>query len=137
MVVTNPSICLGEYDAHAFSGRLILAFAKYRMPCYVDHVLNLIYTGDAGVGHVRAAERGRVGAPYLLTTRAMPLKEFAELVARLAGTRPPRWRLPSFVLRSGQALDGSATTRELGLPQTPIEEAVRRALSWFRASHAL
>ena len=35
--------------------------------------------------------------------------------------------------RSPQVLDGSKARRELGLPHTPIDEAVRRALRWFRA----
>ena len=31
------------------------------------------------------------------------------------------------------ALDGSKAIRELGLPQTPLEEAIQRALAWFKA----
>ena len=61
LVITNPSICIGEYDAHPFSGRAVLAFAKYQLPFYLDHTLHLVYTGDVGVGHVRAAQRGRLG----------------------------------------------------------------------------
>jgi len=159
-VIVNPSLCLGEYDAHPFSGRAILAFAKWRMPWYIDHQFNAVYTGDVGIGHVRAAERGRIGERYLLACRNVTLKEFAELVCRAAGTRPPRWRVPYRVAlaaaigteaaawllhreplvprqaihsaRLGQLLDGSKAVRELGMPQTPIEEAIDRALAWFR-----
>jgi dihydroflavonol-4-reductase len=28
--------------------------------------------------------------------------------------------------------DASKAMRELGLPQTPVEEALRRAVAWFR-----
>ena len=161
VVVVNPSVCLGEYDAHLFSGRLILAFAKSRLPCYLAHQFNAVYTGDVGVGHVRAAERGRLGERYLLTCRNLTLKEFATLVAELAGVAPPKWPVPYRVVlaaswatelvawvtrtepllprqavysaRTGQRLDGSKAVRELDLPQTPIEDAIRRALGWFRA----
>ena len=32
----------------------------------------------------------------------------------------------------GKRLDWSKAVRELGMPKTPLEEAVRRALGWFR-----
>jgi dihydroflavonol-4-reductase len=160
VVVVNPSLCVGEYDAHRFSGRAVLAFAKYRLPVYLEHHFNAVYTGDVGVGHVRAAQQGRVGTRYLLTGRNVSLKEFADLVARIAGVPAPRWRLPCaaavaiaalselialatrtepFLPRQavqtrhgGQRLDGTKAVRELGVPQTPIEDAIRRALTWFR-----
>lgn len=159
-VVVNPSVCLGEYDARPFSGRAILAYAKHRVPVYVEHTFNAVYTGDVGVGHVRAAERGRLGERYLLTCRDLTLQEFATLVAEAAGVPPPRWRVPSSLvlaaaaamecvawltrteplvsrptahsLRAGQRLDGSKARSELSLPQTSIEEAIRRALAWFK-----
>ena len=161
VVIVNPSLCLGEYDARPFSGRAILAFAKHRMPMYLTHHFNAVYTGDVGIGHVRAAERGRLGERYLLACRNLSLKEFAALVAAASGVPPPRWRIPySLALaaattseaiawvtrrepllprevvrttRMGQYLDGTKALRELGLPQTPIEDAIDRALAWFRA----
>jgi len=160
LVIVNPSVCLGEYDAHPFSGRLILAFANYRLPWYLETSVNGVYTGDVAVGHVRAAERGRVGERYLLTGRNLTIREFAALVCREAGLPPPRWRvsqraalaaalaseaaawltrteplLPRQVIRGaqpGQQLDGSKALHELSLPQTPVEEAIRRAIEWFR-----
>jgi dihydroflavonol-4-reductase len=159
-VVVNPSLCLGEHDARPFSGRALLVFAKHRLPFYLDHEFNAVYTGDVGVGHVRAAQRGLVGERYLLTCRNVTLKEFARLAAEAAGVAPPRWRVPYPVAitaasatealawitrtepllprqtvhttRMGQRLDGSKAVAQLGLPQTPVEEAIRRALAWFR-----
>ena len=160
VVIVNPSFCVGEYDAHPFSGRLILLLATGRLPCVLDHAFNVIYTGDVGLGHVLAAERGRVGERYLLSHRDVTLDQFARLVAHEAGVAPPRWRLPYPIALTGatvlegiaaltrrepllarqtvqwtrhrQSLDGSKAIRELGLPQTPVEEAIRRALGWFR-----
>jgi len=34
--------------------------------------------------------------------------------------------------RVPQQLDGRKAIRELSLPQTPIEEAIRRAVAWFK-----
>ncbi|MCM8794870.1 MAG: NAD-dependent epimerase/dehydratase family protein [Candidatus Omnitrophica bacterium] len=160
VVIVNPALCIGEYDAHPFSGKALLAFAKRPMPFYISYSFNVVYTGDVGVGHVRAAEKGKVGERYLLACRNMTLKDFAALCARTAGVRPPWIRLPypaalatavatEFVaaltgrepvlpreaVRNGrfkQELDGSKAVRELGMPQTPVEEAVARAVSWFK-----
>lgn len=160
VVVVNPALCIGEYDAHAFSGRAVLAFAKHRIPWYTETLFNVVYTGDVGVGHVRAAEKGRLGDRYLLTGSNIRLKEFAQVVCRQIGRRPPGWELPYPLalaaggvaeaigwltgkdplftrqevrrVRRGYALDGAKAIREFGMPQTPVEEAVRRAIAWFR-----
>lgn len=134
VVITNPSVCIGEYDAHAFSGRLVLLFARrrWRLPASLEHVFNMVYTGDVGVGHVLAAERGTIGERYLLTGEQTTMWEFAQRVARIAGVPPPRWRLP-YPRFPMQRLDGTKAQRELGLVCTPMDEAIRRALAWFRA----
>lgn len=165
VVVVNPSVCIGEYDLRAFSGALILAFAKHRLPFYIDHTLNAVYTGDVGVGHVRAAERGGLNERYLLTCETITVKDIAALIARAAGGRPPLWRIPHALLktaslateaiafltrtepaipshavrsvRAGQFLDGSKAVQELGMPQTPIATAVERAVSWFQSQGVL
>lgn len=160
VVITKPSICIGEYDAHQFSGMSVLLFAKYKLPFYLDQRINTIYTGDVGIGHVLAAEKGKIGEGYLLTNHSMMLKDFAHIVAREAGVPAPRIRIPYpialvaayamqvfswitrvepklsvDVVRRGalsQPLDGTKAVKELGLPTTPIDEAVRVALSWFK-----
>ncbi len=168
VVVVNPALCLGEYDAKPFSGRMITIVAHgLPMGMYVEHRLNAVYTGDVGIGHVRAAERGRVGERYLLAGRNLRFSELVAVIARETEARPPRWRVPYAVVagvaqasgwwwrvrggrgepwllaraveqvREGQFLDGARAARELGMPQTPVEEAVRRAVAWFRQQRML
>ncbi len=165
LIVTHPSICIGEYDAHVFSGRLILIFAKHRLPFVVQHRLNVVYTADVGLAHVRAAERGRAGERYILCGENLSLRDFAEIVAEEAGVRKPRWVLPhraalglawitelaAWITRSepllprqavhrtrgGLWLDGAKAIRELGMPRTSTRESVRRAMRWFRDSGLL
>lgn len=133
VMTINPSVCIGEYDAHAFSGRLVLWFARrrWRLPVSLRHTMNTVYTGDVGAGHALAAERGRVGERYLLTGEQITMWEFAHRVARLAGVPPPRWCVP-YPRFPMQRLDGTKAQRELGLAITPVDEALRRALAWFR-----
>lgn len=136
VVIVNPSVCLGEYDAHRFSGRLVLLAAKYPWLFSCNGAFNAIYTGDVGAAQVRAAEQGRIGQRYVLSSRHITLRDFAALVARQTGKQPPRWRLP-WMPHASEPLDGTAAARELALPQTPIEEAIRRALAWFRKNSYL
>ena len=158
--IVNPSLCIGEYDAHAFSGRSVLAFAKYRLGWYTETSFNVVYTGDVGVGHIRAAEAGRVGERYLLAGQNVSLKEFGSLACQELGLPPPRWKIPPAAatlaacgvelfaavtgreplftrqearrIRGGYLLDAYKAVRELGMPQTPPAEAIRRAVQWFR-----
>lgn len=160
VVITNPTVCVGEYDSRGFSGRAVLLYVRKRVPIYTRSMMNAVYTGDVGVGHLRAAERGRVGERYLLAGRNLTLKQFADLATKEAGVTPPflpfpyaaafsaglaleilskiTGRDPLFTrqdvkrLRQGHSFDGSKAVRELGMPQTPLEEAVRRAVAWFR-----
>ncbi|MBI3324946.1 MAG: NAD-dependent epimerase/dehydratase family protein [Candidatus Omnitrophica bacterium] len=159
VTVVNPSVCIGEYDARPFSGRLVLLYAKRRLPFYLEHVFNVVYSGDVGAGHVLAAERGRVGESYLLACRDVTMREFGRMVAERTGVAPPRWPVPraaalavaslselaampgrreplvpirAVLRRSEQRLDGAKAVRELGMPQTPPEEAIARCLAWFR-----
>ncbi|MBI2094126.1 MAG: epimerase, partial [Candidatus Omnitrophica bacterium] len=143
-----------------FSGLAILSFAKYRIPFTIHHPLNAVYTADVGLGHVQAAECGRIGQRYLLANQNLNVPELAAIISRLAGVPGPRWHLSEpvvlfgawimegigfltaseplfprkavYAARVGQRLDSSKAQRELSLELTPIEEAIRRALAWFR-----
>lgn len=161
VVIVNPSTPVGELDVKPTpTGRLIVDFLRGRMPAYVDTGLNLIDVRDVGEGHVLAAERGRVGEKYILGHRNMSLKEIFETLSSVTGIPAPRVRLPVWLpilvaaaetviarLRGGEPrvplegarmsrhrmyFDPGKAVRELGLPQSPIEEALARAVAWFR-----
>lgn len=162
VVIVNPSTPIGPYDVKPTpTGDIILRFLQRRMPAYVDTGLNLIHVRDVAVGHIRAAEKGRVGERYILGCRNMTLKEILDLLASITGLPAPTRRLPHwlpivvgavdelFISRlTGKpptvALDSARmaahpmyydATRAvtyLGLPQTPIETALREAVNWFR-----
>ena len=189
VVIVNPSVCLGEWDAHAFSGRLVLATARWRLPACIDHHVSAVYTGDVGEGCVAAAERGTVGERYILSTRRISMLEIFRIINDVTGDRAghlahrqsiggvgegsaggrsptarraPQWTIPSSMIAAAggaveaaawltgrepwfsrrafqyaqrhRGVDGGRAQRELGVPQTSIEEAVRRTLCWFRAN---
>lgn len=57
------------------------------------------HVDDVARGHILAMERGVPGESYIISGPAHLLSEVLELAARLAGVRPPRWRVPAGLLR--------------------------------------
>jgi dihydroflavonol-4-reductase len=162
IVIVNPSTPVGERDIKpTATGRFILDFINGRIPAYVDTGLNLVDVRDVAAGHVAAMERGRVGEKYILGHRDMPLVEILGTLASISGRPAPRVRVPHWLPLTVAAIDTrlarmrrtaprfevdavrlsrkkmyfspAKAVRELGLPQTPIEEPLRRAVEWFRS----
>src|SRR5438132_620866 len=94
-VIVNPSTPVGPRDRKPTpTGRLILEAARGHMPGYVDTGLNIAHVEDVAVGHLAAAETGRVGERYILGGEDMSLAQILVEVARAAGARAPRMRVP-------------------------------------------
>ena len=144
----NPTTPIGEGDtAPTPTGRMVrgIASGRYRATLRGGG-LNLVDVRDVARGHVLALERGRAGERYLLGGVDFTLAEVFALVARAAGRRPPRLRLP-YAVAQAMALVGLANrnevalarlpawfssakaARELGYAAGPIEEAVGRAVN--------
>jgi dihydroflavonol-4-reductase len=163
VVIVNPSTPVGERDIKpTATGRLILDFLRGRIPAYVDTGLNLVDVKDVAAGHILAMERGRIGEKYILGNRDMSLKDILESLASIARRPAPRVRVPHWLPLAVAAADTAfarvrggkprfeldavrlsrkkmffspqKAVRELGLPQTPVEEALARAVAWFRSN---
>ena len=161
VVVVNPTAPVGDRDVKPTpTGKIIVDFLLGRMPAYVDTGLNVVDVRDVARGHLAAAERGRSGERYILGARNMTLREILEELARLGGRPAPKVRIPYAVAwtyaAAGTALaslTGRAprasldavrmsrkkmwvridkAQRELGFAPGPVEEALRRAIEWFR-----
>lgn len=160
-VTVNPTLVVDAGDAHLTTGRLLLSVARKKMPFYLSGQIDAIAGADVGEGHLLAALRGRTGQRYILNHQSMSSKEFLAMVADEAGVSPPRVKIPYAVaeslsliseriaairgsdwamlpthglrmLRFAHPVDGSLATEELGLKRTPVRDAVRRALEWYR-----
>jgi len=164
VVITNPASVIGPGDLKPTpTGKIIVDFLEGRMPFYLDTGLNFVDVRDVARGHVLAWEKGTAGRRYILGNLEgnKTLREFLEVVGRVAGRRPPRFRIPygvawmagavsTFVAdhvthrppsvpingvkmaRHRMFFDPSRAVRELGLPQTPLERTVADAVAWFR-----
>jgi hopanoid-associated sugar epimerase len=164
VVIVNPAAPIGAGDYKPTpTGRMIVDFLCGRMPAYVDTCLTLVDVDDVAYGHLLAAEKGRLGERYILGGETLTLKDMLDLLAAVSGMPPTRWRIPHAVAQAWACVDvGLATVnrrhvpvatptsarlsrrresftsakavRELGFPQTPAREALRKAVEWYRVN---
>jgi dihydroflavonol-4-reductase len=161
IIIVNPSTPVGIGDLKPTpTGKLLVDFLNGRMPGYVDTGLNLVDVEDVARGHLLAAEKGRLGEKYILGHENLTLQQILLLLAELTGRSVPRFKVP-YALALGVAyldaslarlipgrepfappvgvklskkrmfFDPSKAVQELGWTQTPIGEALRKAVQWF------
>lgn len=162
LVIVNPSTPVGRLDIKPTpTGRIIVDFLNRRMPAYLDTGLNLIDVEDCAKGHVLAARHGRIGEKYILGNQNLTLRDIFSLLEEISGLPAPRVKLPytpillaayanealsrvtgrepliplAGVRMAGKLMyfDSSKAIRELGLPQQPVKNALKKAVEWFRA----
>lgn len=161
VVIVHPSTPVGEQDIKPTpTGQIIVDFLNRRLPAYVDTGLNLVDVRDVAEGIVRAGERGLPGARYILGNQNVTLREMLALLAEITGLPAPTLKIPyaaawfavglenlivARLLRRTPAhpfegvkmarhkmwFDASRAVRELGVPQSPVREAMVRAVTWF------
>ncbi len=161
VVIVNPSAPVGEGDVRPTpTGQVIVDFMKGRMWAYLDTGMNIVDVDDVAAGHLLAMQKGRIGERYILGTRNLTLREVFGLLSRLTGVRAPSVKLSRRVVlplayfntafstitgispriplegvrmaKYTMHYDCSKALRELGIPQTPPEVALEKAVRWFR-----
>lgn len=164
VVIVNPSAPVGPGDVKPTpTGQMIVDFLNRRMPAYVDTGLNWVHVRDVAVGHILAAEKGRIGERYILgnTEGNWTMKQTLRTLAEISGLPAPRLRIPHIIAlcyahlgemlawftgrpphaplagvrmaRHKMYFNPAKAIRELGLPQTPPRQAFADAVEWFRA----
>ena len=165
VVVVNPTTPVGEQDVKPTpSGRIIVDFLKRKFPAYVETGLNLVDATECARGHVDALEKGRPGERYILGGENLTLKEILDKLAAITGLPSPKVKLPYIFAFATGVVDEMITgrlrhrepratidtvrmgkkkmfatsakaERELGWKIVPVENALRRAVEWFRSNN--
>jgi GDP-L-fucose synthase len=94
-----------------------------------------LYVEDAAEGLVLAAERYNGPEPFNLGSgQEIPIKDLAELIARLTGFRGKIvWDTSKPNGQPRRALDTSRAEQYFGFrAQTPFEEGLRRTIEWYQ-----
>ena len=160
VVIVNPSAPVGAGDVKPTpTGQVIVDFMKGRMPAYIETGMNLVDVDDVATGHLLAMEKGRLGERYILGNRNLLLREVFEILSGLTGVKAPALKLPRLAIlplayvnewmssltgnqpriplegvrmaKYKMHYDCSKAIKELGLPQTPVEVALGKAVKWF------
>ena len=163
VVLVNPTTPIGERDIKPTpTGRIIVDFLNRKFPAYVDTGLNLVDVREVARAHVAAIERARPGERYILGGENLTLKQILDKLAAITGLPSPTMKVPHAVALGFAACDqfftgmlrgkepratmdavrmgrkkmfasSAKAERELGLQLIPVEDALRRAVDWFRS----
>ena len=133
------------------------------MPAYVNTTLTVVDVEDVAVGHLLAAQKGRMGERYILGGEILSLKQILDILSELSGRPPVRFRIPASVAlalayldttlarllpkympqatpekvkisKRGEAFSARKAVEELGFPQTPARVALQKAVDWYRGN---
>jgi len=101
-VIVNPTGVMGPVDfGPSRLGQLLGDLAGGKLPALLDGGFDFVDVRDVADGTIAAAERGRTGENYILGNTWLSLRQLAELVAAVAGGRPPRLVTPVWDARLG------------------------------------
>ena len=164
VVTVNPTTPVGEQDIKPTpTGRIVVDFLKRKFPAYVDTGLNLVDVRECARGHIAAMEKGRSGERYILGGENLTLKQILDKLGEISDLPSPTVKLPYFVAYLAGAVDetfsgrllgrepratieqvrmgkkkmwasSAKAERELGWKTLPADDALRRAVEWFRAN---
>jgi dihydroflavonol-4-reductase len=163
VVIVNPTAPVGDHDWKPTpTGKIIVDFLRDRLPAFVDTGLNLVDVRDTAMGHLLAAEKGRLGERYILGCENFTLEQILGRLSALSGKPAPTLKIPYAVAYAAGAattalawvtgkpplapLEGvrmarkkmfvshAKAARELGFAPRPVEDALKRAIDWFRAN---
>ncbi|MEM7511327.1 MAG: NAD-dependent epimerase/dehydratase family protein [Bacteroidota bacterium] len=159
-IIVNPTFMIGPYDSKPSSGAMVKGIMDGGVPGYPAGGKNFVAVKDVAAATVNALEMGSIGASYILGNENLSFKEAFQLMAEVAGVASPRIPLPPVATKlygrigsvsgnlsgkvpkvsypaariacDGHYFDPSKARKALGLPATPLREAITEAVEWFR-----
>ncbi|MCB0735167.1 MAG: NAD-dependent epimerase/dehydratase family protein [Flavobacteriales bacterium] len=158
-LICNPTFMIGPYDVKPSSGKMIVSVARGEVPGYSKGGRNFVYVGDVAQAVVNAIEKGTIGEGYILGNVNLSYRDMFAKIAGIVGETAPKIPMPPVLVEAYGMVSGWIGTirkkepvinyplavisneqhyydcgkavRELDMPQTPIEDAIREAVAWF------
>ena len=161
-VVVNPTFMIGPYDSRPSSGAMILAVHQGKIPGYSGGGKNFVAVKDAATAISNAITMGRIGECYILGNLNLTYQDAFNMIAdTIKGKRVNR-KLPDFIIKGYGAMNSffarifkyypgvtkelaviscekhyyspEKARKEIGLPETPLQEAIQECYDWFKAN---
>ena len=162
VVIVQPAAPIGAGDVNLTPpARMVRDLAAGRTPALLDCTLNLVDAEAVVDAIIAARTQGESGQRYLLSGEDLSMREVADMVAELSGTRAPRRNVPMAVAMTAArveswvsritkrpptapltgvrlaghpvTLDSSKAREVLGFHPRPVREAMAEAIAWMRA----
>ena len=163
VVIVNPTAPVGDHDIKPTpTGQIVVDFLKGGMPAFIETGLNVVDARDVALGHLLACESGGVGERYILGAENLTLAQILAKLAAITGRPAPTLKLPYAVAyaagvvttawakvsgrpprapldavrmaRKKMFVSHAKAGRELGYDPGPADQALSRAVQWFRAN---
>ncbi|WP_119165302.1 NAD-dependent epimerase/dehydratase family protein [Algihabitans albus] len=164
VTIVSPSLPIGADDRYLTPPMTMIRDLLYqRTPAYIDFDVSFIDVRDLARGLIYAAERGKPGHRYVLGHPPMSFSTFLERLEAISGVAMPRRVLPTGLALAAAwvsefladhitrrppraSLEGvrmatppihlpfEDSARALGLDLRPLDESLRTAVAWLRAS---
>lgn len=161
-LIVAPTFMIGPYDSRPSSGAMILAIYNKKVPGSTAGGKNYVAVKDVAVAMANAITMGTIGECYILGNYNLSYKEAFETIAKVIDVKAPKRVLPSPVIIAYGSLNSilaktirytpsvtrevaiiacenhyyssEKARKELQLPQTPLEVAVKECFEWFRSN---
>ena len=159
-IILIPTAIVGPYDySPSYFGSAIIALFRGRIPALVAGGFDWVDVRDVIEAALRAEKDAPGGTTYILSGHWHSVREVANMVADLTGTRAPRLSVPIGLaylaapamtmlsrfngsrplytrvtlnaLRSNRQISHALATRELGYQPRSFRETLADTLEWF------
>jgi dihydroflavonol-4-reductase len=161
VVILNPGVVIGPEDLKTF-GRTIIDFLNGRLEAmlFEDSMIPLVYIDDTVEAHIIAEDKGKIGDKYIIVGDNVKMGEVFKLINKITGAPLPERRISPLIIKLiayaselkslftgnpprlaldavramevGAIGDNRKAREELGLHFTPLEEALRRTIAWYK-----
>jgi len=161
VVILNPGVVIGPGDFKTL-GRTIMELinGELKFLAFEDSVAPLVYIDDVIEAHILTAEKGRAGERYIIVGDNVKMREVFKLINKITGVTLPERRMPLFIAKlmahaleakarftgkppkfavdgvkemtAGAAGSNEKAKEELELEFTPLEEALRKTINWYK-----
>lgn len=159
--VVHPSGILGPEDfAVGETTSVVIQIINGEMPMGISGSFNLCDVRDLAHGTIMAADKGKVGACYILGNEEVSFKDFSQMLVKEAGckkikaflplgianfiakilekqakkkgTKPLMTTFSVYNLARNNCFDSSKAKKELGYTTRSYEETVRDEVTWLK-----
>lgn len=160
VIIINPGFMFGAYDSKPGTGAMVIFLHQGRIAGYTSGGRSYVAAKDVATCAVNALTRGVVGECYLASGYNLNYREVFTLITRTIGVEPPKWFVSDLLVEMigvYGSLMGRITKNpplisypmarlahtdcyysnakaisELGLPQTPLRDAIMECFIWFQ-----